>query len=186
MNDTAELDRIWRDGLRRLAEPSTTLPETETDSVVKTRVGHRHRALLALAAAVVVLVASGVVGVAQWHGRSVVRPIAPASTPTAPVPAPVVVDVVDAPNNALTLMLPGRVASGQPPHVDVAPGLVEFHIDMRSNGHDIELEGVSDFAPVVRTGVSTRTVQLRPGVYRLFCAVPGHAEVGEQILLDVH
>lgn len=179
MNDTDELDRIWRDGLRRLAEPAMTAPDTET--IVETRVRHRHRARLALAAAAVVVVASAVVGVAELHDRSVVRLTAPA-----PAPPPVVVDVVDAPNNALTLTLPGRVASGQPPHVDLAPGLIEFRVDMRSSGHDIELEGVSDFAPVDRTGIATRTVQLRPGVYRLFCGVPGHAENGEQILLDVH
>jgi hypothetical protein len=182
VNDTDELDRIWRDGLRRLAAPTMSVPETET--VIETRVRHRHRARLALAAAGVVLVASAVVGVAERHGWSVVRPTAP--TPAAPAPAPLVVDVVDAPNNALTLTLPGRVASGQPPHVDLAPGLIEFRVDLRSSGHIIELEGVSDFAAVDQAGIATRTVRLGHGVYRLFCAVPGHADAGEQMLLDVH
>ena len=90
------------------------------------------------------------------------------------------------PNNALTLAVPGHAVSGQPAHVDLSPGLIEFRVDMRSAGHEVELDGVSDFAPVSQTGVSTRTVRLRPGVYRLFCAIPGHAENGEQILLDVH
>jgi hypothetical protein len=97
-----------------------------------------------------------------------------------------VVDVVDAAGGQLKLEFPGRVASGQPLHVELPAGLIEFRIDERSPGHQLRIEGVDDFAPTpYAPGLVTRTVRLQPGIYRLYCAIVGHAEAGEEMLLDV-
>ena len=181
MNDTDELDRIWRDGLSRLALPTRPIPEPVRPGagIVGGRHRARPRAYIAIAAAAAVLVICGLIVVA-------VRESSPAVVETRTPATPVVVDIVDAPNGSLALRIPGRAVSGQPPHIDLAAGLVQFRIDSRRAGHQLVLDGVSDFAPTPNEiGITIRTVRLHHGVYRLYCAIPGHAEAGEQILLDV-
>jgi hypothetical protein len=182
VNETDELDRIWRDGLRHLALP-TARNDDEAPMVTPTA-DRRTYARLAGSVTVAVLIAAMLVGVLTLgRHRDATRAGPPATTVAV---QPVVVDVVDAPGNTLTLSLPGRTVSGQPPHVELPAGLIEFRIEMQSAGHVLEIDGVPDFAPTPMTvGTVTRTVRLTRGIYRLYCAIPGHAEVGEQMLLDV-
>ncbi|HEV7524541.1 MAG TPA: hypothetical protein VGP92_06220 [Acidimicrobiia bacterium] len=179
MTETDEVDRIWREGLKRLA-PDTT-PMVDAEALVDAG-SRRSRARVTIAAAAILVVCSGAVAVVltRHDPATVVRGI--------DRPPPVVVDLVDAPNGALTIAVPGKVSGHQrqPPQIVLRAGLVEFHIELRSTGHELRLEGVAGFAPVHGPpGVATRIVQLHPGIYRLYCMLPGHAEAGEQIFLDV-
>lgn len=182
MTQTDELDRIWREGLERLG--FSRVESVDVASSVARALGRRRaqRRIFVMIAATAVLALGTIAVVFSMNSRDSTATLAGRSAPR-----PVVVDVVDTPGGALALTFPGRVASGQPPHIDLPAGLIEFRIDVRAPGHELGLEGVAAFAPtpIAARGVVTRTVRLAPGVYRLYCAIPGHADAGEQMLFDV-
>jgi hypothetical protein len=108
------------------------------------------------------------------------------------VPA-AVVKVDDAPGGQLTLVFRSRVAPGNTREIAVPSGLIRFVVHGDTAGHDVRIEGVpafdADFTAGVLGGAASRTitqdVQLTPGTYTMYCAIPGHQAAGEQVHIDV-
>lgn len=77
----------------------------------------------------------------------------------------------------------------RPPEVTVAAGPVDVRIDCGNNvGHEFAIEGVQDgqtIATCEPAGTGGGSVELEPGSYTFFCAVPGHREEGMEGSLTV-
>ena len=188
ITDIDELDRIWREGLARLATPvspqaaAAEVAEPAANAEVLAERRRRRRGTLAAAAVVLAVVVALGLAVTNRHSSATVV----GSGTTVPSPRPLVVEVVDGFGGATKISFPGLSASGNPPRVELPAGLVQFDVRMFTPGHSLVLDGVPGFAVDGQVaGVYTQTVQLRPGLYKLHCTVPGHADVGEQILVAV-
>jgi hypothetical protein len=186
MTEIEDVDQIWRAGLATAADALG--PAGDVRARVAARVRHRQRSRRAVSAgAVAALMATTVVAVAELHhddGRVRVA-IAPTTT-TVPV-IRAVVQVNDAPGGALTMEFPGRTVTGNPPTISLPSGVIRFVVHDVSPGHDLVIDGIPAFNIDLATAGETITkdVQLDPGVYDLHCAIPGHEDAGEKILLVV-
>ncbi|MDP9336101.1 MAG: hypothetical protein M3Q30_22710 [Actinomycetota bacterium] len=182
MTSSDELDGTWRDGLSAAASELVIADDPRTRVAERVRRRRRSRRTRT-AVTLVVLSAAAVLAVAQM-GHQGTHP-GVAAGPGATVRA--VVEVDDAPGNQLTIVFPGRVVSGNPPSIRLPSGLIRFKIQ-GSAGHTLVIDGipgfVADFSPSGPTTL-TEDVRLNPGEYLMHCAVPGHAEAGEEMLLKV-
>ncbi len=182
MNSTDELDGIWRDGLTAAASELVVIEDP--GARVARRARHRQRARRAgLAVGLFVLGGSALVAVSHIGGD---HPRAGVATQSG-TSIVAVVQVEDAPSGRLTIEFPGRTLSGDRSALALPSGLIRFEIG-GSPGHQLVIDGVSgviaDFGPTGPTTV-TRDVQLAPGRYVMHCIVPGHAEAGEEVSLEV-
>lgn len=70
----------------------------------------------------------------------------------------------------------------RPADLTVAAGPVGVRVDCGSNvGHEFAIEGVQGGEPIATcdaAGTGSGEVELEPGSYTFFCAVPGHREEG--------
>jgi hypothetical protein len=180
MNDVDELDRIWRDGLASVAEElgSTSDPRVRVHARVQRRRRSRH-AVVALVS--IALVVSLVLAFSAFNGHSSRTRI---SNP--PLDAvPTLVFVTDAPGGTLSLSFRHQVPSEKPFAVTLPSGVARFVIHGRA-GHQLVSDGVPGFvANFEHTGIIVRDVRLAPGEYLMHCAVPGHAEAGEEAIFIV-
>ncbi len=190
MTDDDDLDRMWRDGLTTAADGLGTTSGVR--SRVAARVRHRrHRRRAASAGAIAALSATAVVGVAELRSGSsrlqVTTPdtTAPPDTTAAPV-VRAVVQVNDAPGGVLKIEFPGHDL-GDPPSITLPSGLIRFEIHELSGGHDLRIDNIPGFdVEATTTPITvTKDVQLDPGVYVMYCAIPGHREAGESVTIDV-
>jgi hypothetical protein len=183
MTSTDELDSIWRDGLSAAASEFFIADDPRTR--VAERVRHRRRSRrTGTAVTLVVLSAAAVLAVAQIGHQGTHAGVAARPNPTVRA----VVEVDDAPGNQLTIALPGRVVSGNPPSIALPSGLIRFEIHGLHPDHRLVIDGIPNFvADFSVSGPTTITedVQLNPGEYLMHCTVPGHAEAGEEIRLKV-
>jgi hypothetical protein len=185
MTDVDELDRIWTDGLSSAAETIVVPPDP--GARVAGRVRHRRRVRRArvgvAVGALVVVVTVGVVAVSRPDRVAVVAP--GPTVPPAPVPR-AVVRIIDAPGGALKFTIPGRDL-GNPPSLTLPAGLIRFVIHGNAPGHDLRIEGVPYFEANFGAGAAmvATQVQLAPGDYVLYCAIPGHRAAGEELPIHV-
>jgi hypothetical protein len=188
MTDDDDLDRMWRDGLTTAADGHGTTSGVRKR--VAARVRHRrHRRRAASAGAIAALSATAVVGVAELRSGSSRLQVTTPDTTAPPVLAPVVravVQVNDAPGGALKIEFPGHDL-GDPPSIRLPSGLIRFEIHELSGGHDLRIDNIPGFdVEATTTPITvTRDVQLDPGVYVMYCAIPGHREAGESVTIDV-
>jgi hypothetical protein len=182
MTSTDQLDGIWRDGLTATASQLVIADDPRTR--VAERVRHRRRSRrTATAVTLVALSAAAVLAVAQM-GHQGTHPVV-AARPNPTVRA--VVEVDDAPGHQLTIVFPGRVVSGNPPSIALPSGLIRFKIH-GTPGHRLAIDGIPGFvANFSPSGTTTLTedARLNPGEYLMHCTIPGHAELGEEMLLKV-
>jgi hypothetical protein len=178
-----DLDRMWRDALTTAAAGFGNT--TGVRSRVAARVRHRrHRRRAASAGAIAALTATTVGVVVEL--RSGDGPVRVATTEmTAPPVVPTVVQVNDAPGGALKIELPGHDLSN-PASITLPSGDVRFVIHGDSAGHVLRIDGAPDFEAnfTVAGETITRDVTLGPGrVYVMYCAIPGHREAGESVII---
>jgi hypothetical protein len=178
-----DLDRVWRDGLTTAAGGLGNT--TGARDRVAARVRHRrHRRRSVSAGAIAALTATTVVGVAELHSAD--GPVRVATTETtAPPVVPTVAQVNDAPGGALKIEFPGHEL-GNPPSITLPSGEVRFVIHGDSAGHVLRIDGAPDFEAnfTVAGETITRDVMLGPGrVYVMYCAIPGHREAGESVII---
>lgn len=175
MTDTDELDSIWREGLSSVA--AKMAPLTDPTVRVAERLRRRRRARMTLTA-LSIAVASVVIVAAVSLARNPHRANFATSHPLERV-AVVVGD--------LRIHFPGRVVSGEPPHVALPHGVIRF--DLRSTGtsHRLVIDGVPKFVAVVDTAhdAISVTVRIAPGRYLMHCTILGHTEAGEKAILIV-
>ena len=178
MTNVDEIDRVWRDGLQSMAAFPSHHSDPHGRVAARVRARHRTRRIVTMLSAIafVVIVAAGSALLLRDEPKTRV-----AGAPS------VVVAVTDAPGGQLRIELPGRPVSGDPPHVTLPAGNIRFEIHGRSAGHVLVLDGDHGFTADFTNGPETITedVHLEPGVYRLHCAIAGHAEAGEEMLLLV-
>jgi hypothetical protein len=183
MTNDDDLDRMWRDGLTRAADGLGVT--TGVRSRVAARVRHRrHRRRAASAGAIAALAATTVVGVAELRSGSTRVQVATSDTTTPPV-VPTVVQVDDAPGGALKIEFPGHDL-GYLPSITLPSGDVRFVIHGDSGGHVLRIDGAPEFeANFTAAGETiTKDVMLVPGrVYVMYCAIPGHREAGESVII---
>ena len=187
MTNVDDLDRIWRDGLVTAAEEFSGPGDVRTR--VAARVRHRRRSRRAMSAgAAALLVGTAGVGVGALHRDDRRAGVATVPLTTAPATAaPVaVVQVDEAPGNALKIAFPGRVL-GDPPSVSLPSGLIRFEIHVGGAGHVLRIEGVPGFEvdASVEGETIVKDIDLAPGTYVMYCAIPGHRDAGEQMILVV-
>jgi hypothetical protein len=183
MTTDDDLDRIWRDGLTTAADGlgATTGVRSRVAAHVRRR---RHRRRAASAGAIAALTATTVVGVAELRSGNTRVQVATTDTTTPPV-VPTVVQLNDAPGGALNIEFPGNEL-GYPPSITLPSGDVRFVIHGESAGHVLRIDGDDNFeANITVAGETiTRDVQLAPGrVYVMYCAIPGHRDAGESVII---
>jgi hypothetical protein len=183
MTSTDELDGIWRDGLSAAANELVIADDPH--GRVDRRVRHRHRSRrTGTAIILVVLTAAAILAVAQLGRQETHAGVAARPGPTIRA----IIEVDDAPGNQLTIVFPGRVASGNPPSIRLPSGLIRFKIH-GTPGHQLVIDGipgfVADFSAFRAPTTLTEDARLNPGEYLMHCTIPGHAEANEEMLLKV-
>jgi hypothetical protein len=177
MNDIDELDEMWRTGLAGAAHDvvSTVNPQAR----VAARVKHRRRSRWARTASVAVLLLAAALGTATHLGGHAQHVRVAAEQPS-------IIQVTDAPAGTLQILFPGRLTAGNPPRVLLPSGVVRFEIRGLTAGHRLVIDGAPGFVANFQTpSTITKEVQLDPGEYLMHCTIPGHAEAGEEAILDV-
>jgi uncharacterized cupredoxin-like copper-binding protein len=181
-----DLDRMWRDGLNTAAGTFGNAAGVRTR--VAARVRHRrHRRRAASAGAVAALTATAVVAGAELRsGRTPVHVATTDTTDTtAPEAVPTVVQVNDAPGGTLRIDFPGHDL-GNPASITLPSGVVRFVIHDGGAGHELRIDGIPDFEANfdVAGATITKDVTLTPGrAYVMYCAIPGHREAGESVII---
>lgn len=184
MTNVDELDRIWQEGLTTAAEEFAAPGDVRTRVAVRVRHRRRSRRVVAACAAAAVVAAAGVgVGLLPHDGSAVVATVPVTTTPPVPV---AVVQVDEAPRNQLEITFPGRV-SGDATSLSLRPGLIRFVVHVSGAGHVLRIDGAPAFEVDANVEGETiaKDVELEPGTYVMYCAVPGHREAGEQMTLVV-
>ncbi len=135
------------------------------------------------------MTAATVVGVAELHpGRrrvQVATTDTTGTTDTTAPPAPTVVQVNDAPGGTLRIDFPGHDL-GNPASITLPSGDVRFVIHATGVGHVLRIDGIPGFETDVNDlgETITRDVTLEAGrVYVMYCAVPGHRDAGESVII---
>jgi hypothetical protein len=183
MTNDDDLDRMWRDGLTTAADGlgATTGVRSRVAARVRRR---RYRRRAASAGAIAALTATTVVGVAELRSGSTRVQVTTPDT-TAPPVVPTVVQVNDAPGGALKIAFPGHDL-GNPASITLPSGDVRFVVHGDSAGHVLRIDGAPGFEAnfTVAGETITRDVQLVPGhVYDMYCAIPGHRDAGESVII---
>ena len=90
-------------------------------------------------------------------------------------------DATDAGAAAVTVAATDALAF-EPETLDVPAGTVEVRLTAEAGvGHSFVIDGVQDDAPIASADAgetATGTVELNPGSYTFYCAVPGHRAAG--------
>ncbi len=98
---------------------------------------------------------------------------------------PTVVNVDEAPGRALKIEFPGHDL-GTPASITLPSGAVRFVIHGGGAGHILRIDGVPGFEAnfTVEGQTITKDVSLvAGGVYVMYCAVPGHRDAGESVII---
>ncbi len=184
MTNVDELDRIWQEGLTTAAEEFATPGDIRVRVAARVRRRRRSRRVSsACGAAVVVAVGVIAVGLLPHDGSAVVATVPVTTAPPVPV---AVVQVDEAPRNQLEITFPGRV-SGAATSLSLPPGLIRFVVHVGGAGHVLRIDGAPAFEVDANVEGETiaKDVELEPGTYVMYCAVPGHREAGERMTLVV-
>jgi hypothetical protein len=177
MRSADQLDDLWERGLTALADPPSFSPEPRERVVVRATKQRRDRRIgRAVALVAVAVIAFGAVAVVATRDD----PSHTTSSPSyvEPIGVPVATVTIDA-TPSLRL---------QPDLVTVPKGIVELRFrDEAAGQHVLAIERLPGFRLTVNDAGQTETgkVDLQPGRYTIYCAVPGHADAGERATLIV-
>jgi hypothetical protein len=182
VSDTDQLDDLWRDALRDLADVGDGAGAPgRVQQQLRARARRRRTLHAASIACLALLIGATAVALAHGGGRDRSSP---------PVASDVIVGTITVTDQGLHLAAtaPGIALQGNPPVTAPADGVVTLQLPRPGvyrfvingdAGHVIALDGQAP--PGARTPGEVIERYLAPGRHSLSCTIPGHAAAGERI-----